>query len=68
MAIITRVGKWGHMLGIRIPKEFVDELQLKRGEVLELEASPDGKQLTIHRVKGLTPRERGEVLDTRNKS
>lgn len=66
--MITRVGKWGHMLGIRIPKELVDTLKIRRGEVVSIEASPDGKCLIIRRVKGLTPRERGETLDTRNKS
>lgn len=58
--MITRVGKWGNSLAIRVPREIIGALNLRRGEVVDIEASLDGRHIIVHKIKALTPKERGE--------
>ncbi|HYE50445.1 MAG TPA: AbrB/MazE/SpoVT family DNA-binding domain-containing protein [Azospirillaceae bacterium] len=44
----TEVSKWGNSLAIRLPRPIADELNLKEGTAVEIEASPEG--LTVRPV------------------
>jgi antitoxin MazE len=41
----VKVAKWGNSLGLRLPKQFADELGLKPGSTVDLEK--DGSRLEI---------------------
>jgi len=41
----VKVAKWGNSLGVRLPKQYVDELGLKPGATVDLEK--DGSRLAI---------------------
>lgn len=41
----VKVAKWGNSLGVRLPKQFVDELGLQPGSTVDLEK--DGSRLAI---------------------
>jgi antitoxin MazE len=45
----SRVSRWGNSLGVRIPREGVDQLQLKDGETVRLRIK--GDTITIQRTK-----------------
>ena len=44
----VKIAKWGNSLGIRLPKQFVDALDLKPGTTVDLER--DGSRLAIETV------------------
>ncbi len=44
-----RVSKWGNSLGVRLPKAFVDELQLEAGDELIL-VQNDNKQFELRKI------------------
>lgn len=68
-----KLSRWGNSLGLRIPQEAVDQLQLKEGESVELAVSIDS--ITIRRkrrrrkwteaelLKGATPNRVGGEID-----
>lgn len=41
----VKIAKWGNSLGVRLPKQFVDALDLKPGATVDLER--DGSRLAI---------------------
>ncbi|HEU5019091.1 MAG TPA: AbrB/MazE/SpoVT family DNA-binding domain-containing protein [Pseudolabrys sp.] len=41
----VKIARWGHSLGLRLPKQFVDQLGLKAGSSVDLEK--DGSRLLI---------------------
>lgn len=41
----VKIAKWGNSLGVRLPKQFVDELGLKPGATVDLQK--DGSRLAI---------------------
>jgi antitoxin MazE len=44
----VKIAKWGNSLGVRLPKQFVDALDLKPGTTVDLER--DGSRLAIETV------------------
>jgi len=53
-ARIMRVNRWGNSLGIRLPGEFVNFVQLKEKSLVEVKA--DGEKLIITKIKEEAPR------------
>ena len=49
-----RVNKWGNSLGIRLPNDFVDLVQLKEKSLVELKMA--GERLIITKVEEKAPR------------
>ena len=49
-----RVNKWGNSLGVRLPSEFADLVQLKEKSLVELKI--DGDKLIISKLKEDAPR------------
>lgn len=45
MNVTTKIQKWGNSFGIRIPKEFIEELNLKQGSEIELRKIDDILQI-----------------------
>lgn len=41
----VKIAKWGNSLGVRLPRQFVDQLGLKAGSSVELER--DGSRLSL---------------------
>lgn len=48
----TRISQWGHSLGVRIPKDFVDKLNLKNGS--EVRMYEDKNRIIIEKEKHYT--------------
>jgi antitoxin MazE len=46
---ISKVARWGNSLGLRIPQEGVDQLNLKEGESVTVRIK--GDTITIRRLK-----------------
>jgi antitoxin MazE len=65
----TQVSKWGNSLGLRIPKNLAQELQMADGDAVEIAVEngalivrPEKKRYTIEElVADLTPDDRGEI-------
>jgi antitoxin MazE len=65
----TQVSKWGNSLGLRIPKNLAQELQMTDGDAVEIAVEngalivrPEKKRYTIEElVADLTPDDRGEI-------
>jgi antitoxin MazE len=63
--MVSKVMRWGHGLGIRIPQEVVDRLQLREGESVRVQvreqaitisrAKPRKKWTEAELLKGITP-------------
>jgi len=49
-----RVNKWGNSLGIRLPNDFVDLVQLKEKSLVELKMA--GERLIITKIEEKEPR------------
>ena len=49
--MIAYIQKWGNSQGIRIPKNFLDELEIKEREQVEIILSPEDKSLIIRKPK-----------------
>ncbi len=47
--MLTKIQKWGNSLGLRIPKSFADETQVRAGSTVDI--SLDNGQLTIRPVR-----------------
>ena len=45
----SKISRWGNSLGLRIPQEGVDQLQLKDGETVKIRIK--GDTITIKRTK-----------------
>ena len=45
MNVTTKIQKWGNSFAIRIPKEFIEELNLKQGSEIELRKIDDTLQI-----------------------
>ena len=45
----SKVARWGNSLGLRIPQEGVDQLQLKEGESVQVRVK--GDTITIRKAK-----------------
>ena len=45
----VKVAKWGNSLGIRIPKQIADDVQLTEGDEIEITAA--GSQIVIKPLK-----------------
>lgn len=45
MNVTTKIQKWGNSFAIRIPKEFIEELNLKQGSEIELRKIDDILQI-----------------------
>ena len=46
---ISKVARWGNSLGVRIPRDGVDQLKLKEGESVNVRVK--GDTITIRRAK-----------------
>ncbi|MGD1278458.1 MAG: AbrB/MazE/SpoVT family DNA-binding domain-containing protein [Tepidisphaeraceae bacterium] len=46
---ISKVARWGNSLGVRIPRDGVDQLKLKEGESVKVRVK--GDTITIRRAK-----------------
>jgi antitoxin MazE len=46
---ISKVARWGNSLGVRIPQEGVEQLQLKEGQSVQVQVK--GDTITIRRAK-----------------
>lgn len=46
---VTKAARWGNSLGVRIPREGIEQLKLKAGDSVKLVIS--GDTITIKRVK-----------------
>jgi antitoxin MazE len=46
---VSKVARWGNSLGVRIPQEGVEQLQLKEGQSVKVQVK--GNIITIRRVK-----------------
>ena len=44
-----RVSKWGNSLAVRLPKELVEEMNLKSGDELEIVRTADSRRELIKR-------------------
>jgi len=46
---VSKVARWGNSLGVRIPRDGVDQLKLKEGESVNVRVK--GDTITIRRAK-----------------
>lgn len=68
----SRLSQWGNSLGLRIPQEGVDQLDLKAGQTVEVEVGADritirpakkrAKYDEAQLLKGMTPNRCGPEL------
>jgi antitoxin MazE len=49
--MITYIQKWGNSQGIRLPKNFLEELGMQEKEQIEIILSPEDKSLIIRKPK-----------------
>jgi antitoxin MazE len=70
----STISKWGNSLGVRIPQEATEHLQLRAGEKVQLEVGADSITIRPSRkrrrkwtlkalLKGVTPAKVGGELD-----
>lgn len=51
--MVTKVSKWGNSLGLRLPKQLIDQLHLEHGSEVVV-AEQDGKIIIEKKEKDMT--------------
>lgn len=54
----SQLKKWGNSMGIRIPKNILDDLQLEENATLEIRVDKQNKSIVLQAEDSLTPYEK----------
>jgi putative addiction module antidote len=60
MATAVKVTTLGNSVGIVLPREVLDQLQVEKGDTLYITATPDGVKLTPYSEEFVTQLEAGK--------
>lgn len=54
----SQLKKWGNSMGIRIPKNIIDDLQLEENATFEIRVDKQNKSIVLQVENSLTPYEK----------